>query len=65
MKMDKELLKIAQTILDLETLEKRNSDSLDFHEIAVWRIKDALEIAYKKGQENCKKGDKNVKRNHN
>lgn len=62
--MEKELLKIAQTILNLETLEIRNCDSLDFHEIAVWRIKDALEAAYKKGQKTCIKGDTNVKRNY-
>ena len=54
-KMENELLKIAQTILDLETLETRNSDSLDFHEIAVWRIKDALEAAYIKGRNSCRK----------
>ena len=55
-KMNKELLKIAQTILDLETLETRNSDSLDFKEQAGWIIKEALEQAYKKGQESVKKG---------
>ena len=54
--MNKELLKIARTILDLETLETRNSDSLDFKEHSVWNIKDALEQAYKKGQESVKKG---------
>lgn len=52
--MNKKLLKIAQTILDLETLETRNSDSLDFKEQAVWSIKQALELAYKAGQESVK-----------
>jgi hypothetical protein len=54
--MNNELLKIAKTILDLETLEARNSDSLDFKEQAVWNIKEALEKAYKVGQESVKKG---------
>ena len=52
--MNREILKIAQTILDLETLETRNSDSLDFKEQAVWSIKQALEQAYKAGQESVK-----------
>ena len=53
--MNKQLLKIAQTILDLETLETQNSDSLDFKEQAVWNIKEALEQAYKAGQQSVKK----------
>ena len=47
--MNKEILQIAQQILDLKTLETRNSDSLDFKEQAVWNIKKALEQAYKAG----------------
>ena len=52
--MNNELLNIAQRILDIETLETRNSDSLDFKEQAIWSIKEALEQAYKKGQESVK-----------
>ena len=47
---DKALAEIAANILDLETLEARNSDGLDFHELAVWRIKAALEAAFAAGQ---------------
>jgi hypothetical protein len=43
--------KIAKKHLRLETLETRNSDSLDFKEQAVWDIKNALEEAYKAGEE--------------
>lgn len=53
--MNKQLEKIAQIILNLETLETRNSDSLDFKEQAVWSIKEALEQAYKAGQQSAKK----------
>ena len=53
--MNKELQKIAKTILDLETLQARNADSLDFKEQAVWNIKEALEQAYKAGQQSVKK----------
>jgi hypothetical protein len=45
-----ELEKIAAKFFYTETLETRNSDSLDFHEVAVWNIKSALEEAYKLGQ---------------
>ncbi len=40
---------IAQKHLGIETLETRRSDSLDFHDTAVWCIKDALEAAFKAG----------------
>jgi hypothetical protein len=36
------LSRIAQRRLCLETLETRNSDQLDFHDVAVWAIRDAL-----------------------
>jgi hypothetical protein len=34
----------------IETLETRNSDSLDFHDVAVWSIRAALEEAFAAGQ---------------
>lgn len=43
--------KIARDVLGLETLETRKSDGLDFHDLAVWNIKAALEAAYKAGKE--------------
>ena len=33
----------------LETLETRNRDALDFHDVAVWAIRHALEEAYAAG----------------
>ena len=33
----------------VETLETRNSDRLDFHDVAVWAIRAALEAAYAAG----------------
>lgn len=44
-----ELERIARETLSLETLEARNSDSLDFHDVAVWTIQEALEQAYLAG----------------
>ena len=32
------------------TLDTRNSDSLDFHDVAVWSIRAALEEAFAAGQ---------------
>lgn len=46
---DQLLTEIAKKHLSLETLETRRSDSLDFHDIAVWAIKDALQEAYAAG----------------
>jgi hypothetical protein len=48
--MNKTLERIAHEILDLDTLATRNSDCLDFHDVAVWNIKAALEAAYAAGE---------------
>ncbi len=53
------LTQIAQQHLDIETLERRWSDSLDFHDVAVWSIKAALEAAYQAGvKQGCRQGPK-------
>ena len=44
------LLEIAAKHFFLETLETRNSDGLDFHDVAVWSIRAALEAAFDAGQ---------------
>ncbi len=44
------LEQIAARHLDIETLATRRSDSLDFHEVAVWEVKRALEAAYEAGR---------------
>ena len=50
------ILEIAKgAIFNLETLERRGLDSLDFHEISVWSLKDALEKAYQLGREDGKR----------
>lgn len=41
---------IAQRILHIDTLQTRKSDSLDFHDVAVWNIKEALEAAFEAGR---------------
>jgi len=42
---------IAQKKLGIETLEPRNSDRLDFHDLGVGSIREALETAFKAGVE--------------
>jgi hypothetical protein len=42
---------IAQKHLRIDTLETRHSDRLDFHDVAVWSVRDALEAAFKAGVE--------------
>jgi hypothetical protein len=54
MTMNQTLAKIAKQHLDLDTLEERKRDSLDFHELAVWQIKAALIAAYEAGRQAAK-----------
>ncbi len=46
---DEMLTVLAIKHLNLQTLETRKSDSLDFSDQAVWSIKAALEAAYEAG----------------
>jgi hypothetical protein len=50
------LAQIAKDHLFIETLEARNSDQLDFHDVGVISLKKALYAAYIKG---CEAGVKN------
>ena len=56
--IDTILTLIAQKHLGIDTLQTRHSDSLDFHDTAVWCIRDALEAAFKAGIEHAKKAKK-------
>ena len=49
-KATRECDKIAKEILGLETLETRNMDGLDFHDLAVWEIRNALHAAFEAGR---------------
>ena len=49
------LTQIAQQHLKVETLETRHSDSLDFHDVAVWQIGEALEAAFEAGRQDALK----------
>ena len=53
--MTKDLTKKLEAIVkerypDIATLESRNSNSLDFHEISVWGLKELLQKAYELGR---------------
>lgn len=50
------LTEIARTHLGLPTLEDRHADSLDFHDLAVWSVKAALEAAFEAGRRAAKEG---------
>jgi hypothetical protein len=60
--MEKEnaIREIAAKHLHIETLETRKSDSLDFHEVAVWSIKSALEAAFEAGRASASQVDADV-----
>ena len=48
---DQRLSEIAREQLGIPTLDTRNSDSLDFHTVAVWQVQTALKTAFKAGRE--------------
>ena len=63
-KLEHLLTQIAQSKLGIETLETRKSDSLDFHDVAVWCLRDALEAAFNAGVEQGRKAAKSDKANN-
>ena len=56
--IDTILTLIAQKHLGIDTLQTRHSDSLDFHDVAVWCLRDALEAAFNAGIEQGRKATK-------
>jgi hypothetical protein len=50
------LTEIARKHLGLETLLTRHSDRLDFHDTAVWCIRDALQAAFEAGARHAASG---------
>jgi hypothetical protein len=52
---DKVLAQIANSELCIRTLETSKINSLNFHDLAVWDIKTALEAAYEAGQQSVYK----------
>ena len=51
LEVDRKLAKIAKQVLRIPTLDSRRSDRLDFHEVSVWNVKQALLQAYLAGRE--------------
>lgn len=45
-----DLNEIAVRVLRVPTLDERHSDGLDFHDLSVWSIRQALTEAYEKGR---------------
>ncbi|MBU9314539.1 hypothetical protein LWS69_03380 [Bordetella hinzii] len=54
--IDRQLQQIALDHLFIDTLETRNSDRLDFHEVSVWPVKSALMAAYQAGRQAAGQG---------
>jgi hypothetical protein len=51
------LLAVARQHLGIVTLETQHSDSLDFHEVSVWGLKEALSAAYQAGAHKRDRGE--------
>ena len=54
--LDQQMQQIALDHLFIETLQTRNSDRMDFHEVSVWGVKSALMAAYEAGRQAAKQG---------
>ncbi len=54
--LEQQMQQIALDHLFIETLETRNSDRMDFHEVSVWGVKSALMAAYEAGRQAAKQG---------
>jgi hypothetical protein len=54
-KIDALLTRIARHTLHIDTLKPQGSDRLDFHEVSVEALRDALEAAYWAGIEQGRK----------
>ena len=52
--LDQQMQQIALDHLFIETLETRNSDRMDFHEVSVCGVKSALMAAYEAGRQAAK-----------
>ena len=48
--LDDAMAVLAQVHLGIETLTERKMDALDFHEVGVWQVKDALRAAFLLGR---------------
>ena len=53
LKINPLISEIAVKFLGVKTLETQNSDTLDFHDLAVWTLKAALEAAFSAGYESA------------
>ena len=56
--LDQQIQQIALDHLFIETLETRNSDRMDFHEVSVWGVKSALMAAYEAGRQAASRTEK-------
>ncbi len=53
--VDGQLESIARRTLGIKTLKSRNSDHLDFHEVSVWQLQEALRLAHQAGYDAANK----------
>lgn len=53
--VDTIIAEIAKKQLRIETLETRNADSLDFHDVSVWGLRTALLCAFEAGRKSAQR----------
>lgn len=47
--IEKILTEVAKNCLSIDSLKTRKNDKLDFHDLAIWQIRAALENAFYEG----------------
>ena len=57
LKINPHIGEIEDKFLGVKTLETQNSDALDFHDLAVWTLKAALEAAFNAGYKSVQNHD--------
>lgn len=54
---------VKNNFIDINIIETRNSDSLDFYDVAIWSIVNVIKEAYKQGYQHAVNDDKNKNKN--
>ena len=57
LKINPLISEIAVKFLGVKTLETQNSDALDFHDLAVWTLRAALEASFNAGYKSVQNHD--------
>ena len=61
MKKDALFAMVAEKKLQIKTLATRNSDELDFHDVAVWQVREAFDQIWRAREDEVRTLQKKIK----